>query len=305
MSPPCRLALHPDRGTLVVAFSTRLQVFLVRVTDGADGHAGCELVAQEAGSQLAVADTKCLAFSADGSRLAVGSEDGCLRLFTWPQLQRVADVAGAHTDALSDVDFSPDGALLVTTGNERLGPAGGACVWRVLPDGLERVTWLGSCGSPPGKRVTYRGAKFARAGGRLFVGANIGGDARVAAWRTADWRLIACKRALQEPLTSLALSPPSGRLVAVGGADGSFAALAARTLAGMTRMGNAHMVFVTHVAFSPSGATLASISGDASVRCTPMPPPRSLRVAVLRLVLAYLLLVALAALIVAKARGRL
>jgi WD40 repeat protein len=289
----------------VVAFSTRLQVFRVRVTDGADGSVGCELLPQEAATQLAVADTKCLAFSADGSRLAVGSEDGRLRVFTWPQLQRVADVAGAHPDALSDADFSPDGALLVTTGNERVGPAGGACVWRLLPDGLERVTWLGSCGAPPGKRVTYRGVKFARTGGRLFVGANIGGEARVAAWRMTDWRLIACKRALSEPLTSLALSPPAGRLVAVGGADGSFVALAAGTLAGMTRMANAHMVFVTHVAFSPSGATLASISGDASVRCTPMPPPRSLLAAALRLLLVYLMLVATAALIVAKARGRL
>ena len=280
----------------MVAFSTKLQLFRARVTTAADGAAACELVAQDTTPSLAkLSDTKCLVFSTDGTRLALGADDGRLRVMTWPKLECIADVAGAHPDALSDADFSPDGSLLVTTGNERVTASGGACVWRVLPDGLERLTWLSGCGAPAGSRVTYRGVKFTRAGGRsrVFVGANVSGEARVAVWRVDDWRLVACKRALREPLTSLALSPPSGRLVAAGGADGSVVALASGTLAAMTRVPNAHMVFVTCVAFSPSGSTLASVSGDASVRCTPMPPPKSILFAALRmlLVLAMLTLV--------------
>jgi prolactin regulatory element-binding protein len=232
------------------------------------------------------ADTKCLAFSADGGRLAVGSEDGRLRLLSWPALRVLGDEARAHPDAVSDADFSPDGALLLTTGNEPWGAAGGACVWRVAGQALQRERWLGSFGAPPRARVTLRGARFARDGsGRAFTGVNVAGEARVVAWRVADWAPLALKRALSEPLTSLALSPIDGRLIAAGGAEGSVVMLGARTLAPLRRVKNAHMVFVTAVAFSPAGATLASLSGDASARCTAAPPRKSFIAAVVRLLL--------------------
>lgn len=303
------LALHPDGTTLLCALSTGLQLLRVRVSTAADGGSSCELSAAEAPAGApplsSFADTKCLAFSADGTRLALGSEDGRLRLLAWPSLRCVADVTGAHSDAVSDADFSPDGGLLLTTGNEKAGPASGAAVWRVQAHKLERVCWLGSFGAPAGARVTLRGAKFARDGsGRAFTGANVNGEARIVAWCVANWRAVASRRALSEPLTSLALSPTDGRLVAAGGAEGSVAMLAARTLATLHRQKGAHMVFVTGLAFSPSGATLASLSGDASARCTPVPKRKSVLAAVLRLVLLLLVHACIFALLMfARRRG--
>jgi len=299
--------LHPDRNTLVCALSSGLLLLRARVSTGADGGASCELARLDAPADAldALPDVKCLAFSPDGSRLAAGSEDGRLRMLSWPALRCLEEVEGAHAEALSDADWSPDGALLVTTGNERAGKSGGGAVWRAAGDKLERIAWLGSLGAPPAARVTLRGVRFARDGsGRVFTGANVNGEARVVVWRVGAWaKPLACKRALAEPLTSLSLSPVDARLVAAGGAEGTVALLSAKTLAPLLRLKNAHMVFVTALAFSPSGATLASMSGDASARCTAVPAKRSVAAAVLRL-LVFLLLLWAAALLLLHAQAK-
>ena len=261
---------------------------------GEDGGARCELSASVAPAGCeplaSFADVKVLLFSPSGSRLALGGDDGRLRLFSWPALRCVADVPKAHSDALSDADFSADDSLLLTTGNERAGPAGGCAVWKVGASSLERLAWLGPIGVPAALRVTLRGCRFARDGsGRAFTGANVNGEARIACWQVGSWdRALSSRRVLAEPLTSLSLSPLDGRLLAAGGAEGSLSLVSARTLAPLQRCKGAHMVFVTSLCFSPAGATLASVSADASARCTAAPQPRAPVKAVLRL-LAYLL----------------
>jgi WD40 repeat protein len=158
----------------------------------------------------------------------------------------------------------------------------------VAENGLQRVCWLDGVPAPKGARVTLRGAKFARDGsGTAFTGANLRDESRVLAWRVSDWRCVASRRALTEPLTSLALSPGNGRLLAAGGSEGSIVMLASKTFAPMRRVPSAHMVFVTGLSFSPSGRTLASLSADASARCTLVPPKRSVMAALLRIVLAF------------------
>jgi WD40 repeat protein len=206
---------------------------------------------------------------------------------------------------VSDADFSPDGSLLLTTGNERVGPTGGGAVWRVGDKGLQRLCWLDGVPAPKGARVTLRGAKFARDGsGTAFTGANLRDESRVLAWRMSDWRCVASRRALTEPLTSLALSPGNGRLLAAGGSEGSIVMIASKTLAQMRRVPAAHMVFVTGLSFSPSGRTLASLSADASARCTLAPPKRSVLSALLRVLLAFLVHMAVVSLVIATHRRR-
>jgi prolactin regulatory element-binding protein len=299
--------VHPDGSTLVCAFGDRLQLFSVRVTLAAEGTApACSLTPKELPSGVSlsgIADTKCISFSADGSRMVLGAGDGRLRMFSWPELALRADVEHAHPEAVSDADFSPDGSLLLTTGNERVGPTGGATVWRVAESALQRVCWLDGVPAPKGARVTLRGAKFARDGsGTAFTGANLREESRVLTWRTSDWRCVASRRALTEPLTSLALSPGNGRLLAAGGSEGSIVMIASKTLAPMRRVPSAHMVFVTGLSFSPSGRTLASLSADASARCTLAPPKRSVLAALLRLLLALLVHMAVVTLVITTHR---
>ena len=293
--------MHPDGSTLVCAFGNRLQLFSVRVSV-AGAEPPCLLTPKEApagaASLTGLGDTKCIAFSPDGGLMAVGSGDGRLRLFTWPALALRADVEHAHPDSLTDADFSPDGATLLTTGNETMSASGGAAVWRVAEDGLKRARWLEPLKAPRGARVTVRGAKFARDGsGVAFTGANVAGEARVLTWRVADWSCTSSRRAMPEPLTSLALSPGNGRLLAAGGAEGSLVMLSTKTLAPLRRVRNAHMVFVTGLAFSPSGRTLASLSADASARCTLAPPRRSVGYALMRILIAFLVHLAIVSLI--------
>lgn len=299
----CSVALHPDGSTLVCAFDGRLQLFGVAVAV-AEGEPPCALTPKEppagAAALTGLGETKCIVFSADGKLMALGSGDGRLRLFSWPALALRADVERAHTQAISDADFSADATLLLTTGNEAVGPAGGAAVWRVSDgkEALQRVRWLEGVKARRGARVTLRGAKFARDGsGLAFTGANMGDEARVLAWRCADWRCMTSRRVLSEALTSLALSPAPGRLLGVGGSDGSVALLSAKTLACLRRVPAAHMVFVTGLAFSPGGGALASLSADASARCTLAPPRRSAVATLLRLLLAFLVHFAIVALL--------
>lgn len=293
------------------AFGDRLQLFAVQLSLATDNSAPpCSLTPKElpagAASLTGIPETKCISFSADGSRMVLGGGDGRLRLYTWPGLALRADVEHAHPDAISDADFSPDGSQLLTTGNERVGPTGGAAVWHVAEDGLKRLCWLDGMPLPKGARVTLRGAKFARDGsGTAFTGANLGDESRVLIWRISDWRCVASRRALSEPLTSLVLSPGNGRLLAAGGSEGSIVMLSSKTLAPMRRVPSAHMVFVTGLSFSPSGRTLASLSADASARCTLAPPKRSVVSALLRILIAFLVHMAVVSLVItAHRRGK-
>lgn len=301
------VALHPAGSTLVVALCNTTLLLRVHVGVSESGAATCELARlplPHASLALPAVDVKCMAFSPDGTRLAVGSSDGRLRVHAWPSLTLVCEHMGAHTDAMSDVDFSPDGSLLLSTGNEAAGPAGGAAVWSVDKSGvLARLRWLPLPPTAKGRR-TFRGCRFSDAAsspGVAFTGLNVGGEARILSWRTHDWALAADRRALKQPLTSISMSP-RGRLLAVGGAEGGVCLLSAATLAPLLTLPSAHMVFVTAVAFAPSGSALGSVSGDASCRCTPAPPQRSLLAVLLRFFVYFLVYVAVVRLAFLAAR---
>lgn len=294
----------------MVALSSGLLLLRVRLTRASDGAGGCELEAAPlppAASSLPPCEPKCLAFSPDGTRLAVGCEDGRLRLHAWPSLALLCDRPAAHGDAVSDADFSDDGLQLLTTGNEAAGSGGGAAVWAVARDGgaLTRLLWL----PPPparsrarGGRAVFRGARFGRGAalGCAFTGLNVGGAGRVVAWRSATWAQLSDSAALDTPLTALTASPTGG-LVAVGGCEGAVALLggSAPRWALRPRLAHtqAHMVFVTALSFAPSGALLASVSGAGSCRVTAAPGRRSAAAAALRHALLFLAQLLLAALL--------
>ena len=57
------------------------------------------------------------AFSPDGSRLAVGSQDRMIHLFDTRDWREILILRG-HTGTVYTVDWTPDGRRLVSTGND-------------------------------------------------------------------------------------------------------------------------------------------------------------------------------------------
>ncbi|GAU29121.1 hypothetical protein TSUD_58870 [Trifolium subterraneum] len=66
-----------------------------------------------------------LAFNNDGTTLAVGGEDGSLRVFKWPSMENIINESNAHS-TVKDLHFSSDGKLIVS-----LGGSGPYRVWDI------------------------------------------------------------------------------------------------------------------------------------------------------------------------------
>ena len=153
------------------------------------------------------ADVYSVTFSRDASRMASASADGTARLW------RVSDGAAlqvltAHSsistneddtviNPVNDVDFSPDGSLLVTSGSD-----GTARLWRTSDGSQVRVLRTGSGDS----------AKFASDGKSLFTVA--GGTINF--WRVSDGSLLASYGAGAGPLAVTR----DGKYFAYGRGDG-------------------------------------------------------------------------------------
>ena len=68
---------------------------------------------------------KCVRMSPSNQMLATGGSDGFLRLWTFPEMSRTHEIE-AHEKEIDDLDFSPDGARIVTISKDRR-----AFVWDV------------------------------------------------------------------------------------------------------------------------------------------------------------------------------
>ena len=68
-----------------------------------------------------------VAFSPDGTRLAVGCKDNTIRLWDLTSYQQVAELRG-HTDYVHAVAFSPDGTQLVSGSGDST-----VRIWDTLP----------------------------------------------------------------------------------------------------------------------------------------------------------------------------
>lgn len=105
------------------------------------------------------------------------------------------------------------------------------------------------------------------------MGANVNGAGKIFVFRkqpdgdASAWSCVGSRKALPQPITTLAMAP-GGKTLGFGCSEGGVAALSSGALSLLNRLPYAHMVFVTALAFSPSGKVLASVSADASARCT-------------------------------------
>ncbi|KAF9597303.1 hypothetical protein IFM89_017087 [Coptis chinensis] len=151
---------------------------------------------------------KCLAFSVDGSRFAIGGEDGHLRIFEWPSLRILLDEPKAHK-SFRDMDFSLDTEFLASTSAD-----GSARVWKI-DDGVP----LTSLTRNSDERIEC--CRFSKDGSKPFLFCTVqkGDKAVTAVWDISTWNRIGHKRLLRKPAAILSISL-DGKYLALGSKDG-------------------------------------------------------------------------------------
>jgi WD40 repeat protein len=197
-----------------------------------------------------------VAFSPDGARLASGSgdsrlagggQDHTVKVWDARTGQELLTLRG-HTEEVTGVAFSPDGARLASAGGVG-GLPGEVKVWDAH-SGRELLTLRGHTDA-------VRGVAFSPDGARLATGS----DDKVEVWDLRTGRELLT---LQGATSPVAFSPDGAHL-ATGSGDGTVKVWDART-GQVLRALQGHTATVECIAFSPDGARLATGSFDRTVR---------------------------------------
>lgn len=192
-------------------------------------------------------EISCVAFSPDGSRLASGSWDQTITLWSAATGKKLITLVG-HTGNVTTIAFSPDGSRLASGSRDET-----IKLWDVVT-GKEHATLAGH-------KSSVTSVAFSPDGSRLASGSS---DKTITVWNAAVGKKVQALVGHENTVTSVAFSPDGGRL-ASGSSDQKVKLwdLATgkehATLAG-------HNGWVTSVAFSPDGNRLASGSLDQTIK---------------------------------------
>ncbi|KAK9115329.1 hypothetical protein Syun_022126 [Stephania yunnanensis] len=206
---------------------------------------------EDVGQQLA------LTFNHDGSILAVGGEDGHLRVFKWPNMDIILDDGDAHS-TVKDLSFSFDGKLLVSLGSD-----GPPRVWDVESSKVvaslskENDEIFGFC----------RFSQTANNDQILYITTTRGERGNIVYWDTASWKRIGSKRIVKDRITAFNVSS-DGKFLAVGTNEGDIVIVKSSNMHVHATVKKAHLVVVTSMMFSPDSRSLVSASIDSSARVT-------------------------------------
>jgi WD40 repeat protein len=204
---------------------------------------------------------RCLAFSPDSRTLALGAEDGTIRLWDVPGARERA-VLQSHADTVKSLAFSPDGKLLASSSQE-----GRVVLWDANRGVLARTLVAGG-GTTPIRFVTFS------PDGRTVAMSEV-------AFEPRDLILFDVETgAIRKRLTghrfganTLAFSP-DGRTLATAGVDRCIKLWDLAT--GKERITvRDHVGWVKSLAFSPDGARLAFSGEDTKVRLWNLEPQRA------------------------------
>ncbi len=181
-------------------------------------------------------NVRSLAFSADGSLLAAGADDGTVRLWDAKTGDTRAVLSG-HTDSVNAVAFSPDGALLASGGGDQT-----VRLWDVKSGQPAAVlkghkSWLGSVAFSPDGAVLASGSH----------------DGTVRLWDVKTGQSVG--RLLSDDVTSLAFSP-DGTLLAFGAEGLGYRLYDLKTGQYRARIKD-NIRGVDKLVFSPDGSLLA------------------------------------------------
>ncbi|XP_043502466.1 prolactin regulatory element-binding protein isoform X1 [Polistes fuscatus] len=188
--------------------------------------------------------------SSNGKLMATGGTDGCIRIWKFPQLQKLHDLK-AHQKEIDDIDFSPDGNSLITIAKD-----GKAILWDIASGSLNKeLTW----NSPNNAKYMYKRCRFRISEvdislNQLFLlsNATMAKDPSfLQLWDTESSNIIK-SITYKETLSALAVSD-DGKFVAVGTMfSGSVDIYIAFSLRRVLHVPGAHNMFVTGLEFLPT-----------------------------------------------------
>jgi len=231
-----------------------------------------------------------LAFSPDGTHLALGMWDGTLRLLRASDGQ-VSRAMKGHTAQVQSVAFSPDGTLLASSAMQEVS------LWRVGDGTLSRTIRLPRDGwmesvvfSPDGNLLAslsllsgqvyvwqvsdggllstldggddgYVGDLAFSADGTMLA---LGKNDSILLWQVPGWKLLRTLQLTAGQVTSIALSP-DGALLASGSSEGAIQ-LWQVSNGSLLHTLTGHTSGVSGIVFSSDGQLFAFGSGDGTVR---------------------------------------
>ncbi len=241
--------LSPHGNLLAVGRSNRVQLWNV--------DSGILLSSLDCGN----AGVEALAFSADGSRLAAGTDYPQNRVWLWETATaKLLATMDGHTNTVCALEFSPDGRRIVSSSYDqslRLWDTATGQSMATLQGHLARVT----------------AASF-HPDGRHLVSASLDGSLRL--WDTQNRELFGAFRG-ETQVEQFALATPDGSLLASIGSGATVHIWDLERVKNAGVLGR-HTSFVYDVAFSPSGRELASVGWDGVIRLWDVPAGRALRV---------------------------
>lgn len=189
--------------------------------------------------------------SPNGKFMATGGLDGHLRVWNFPRMTPLFDLA-AHKKELDDIDFSPDSKQVLSIAKD-----GAAIVW-ALNSGKEvmKLQWT----PPEGVKYLFKRCRYGTIEGqtdryRLFTLSNPYGKAGkqkgfLQQWNIENGRLNNIV-GIDESLSALAVRD-DGRFIAVGTMfSGSVSIYIAFSLQRVLHVPGAHSMFVTGLEFVP------------------------------------------------------
>ncbi|KAJ7954235.1 SEC12-like protein 2 [Quillaja saponaria] len=255
---PYRMAVHPGGDGIICAMPNSCRWF---EWDGNNREQVNELGLMTSERMLThledVGQQLALAFNNDGSALAVGGEDGTLRVFKWPSMEMILNEPKAHT-TVKDLHFSSDGRFLVSLGS------GGPCrVWDVTSSAV-----LASLSKENDE--IFSSCRFTQTDDNtqvLCIAAVTGKGGSILTWNTNTWTRIGTKPIVRDPICAFNVSA-DGKFLACGTIQGDILIVSSTNMRIQSMIRKAHLGIVTALRFSDDSRALASVSMDGSARVT-------------------------------------
>lgn len=209
-------------------------------------------------------------FSQDGTLVAVGTTDGKVDVFKYPEFESISSpITVSKDDEVLDVDINLE--------KEKL-----TCVLR---DGLKLINLRGknvgqvvqtisTAQIVKNTKTNFRAFRYGRGFSKDFGFAALNGTTKPGAYIVKydaySLEQVKVTKVGSKPITAFAISP-DGALLAIACADLSISLHDTQTLKTLTKIKDAHSFSITCIAISPDRRLLASASADNSCRIVSLP----------------------------------